>query len=70
MKYVYLVNNIVAEVIPEYDEINFPGIPITERYSPSFLSNCIAVEESVDTPVNWLYNNQNNSFIEPCIIEN
>lgn len=33
-------NNVVSEIIPEFDPV-FPDIPITERYTPDFLKNCI-----------------------------
>lgn len=62
MNYIYLVNNIVHEIIPE-EHPDFPGISITERYSEDFLSKCIAVEEDVEVKQGWQY--VEGSFIEP-----
>lgn len=62
MNYIYLVDNIVHEIIPE-EHPDFPGVPITERYSEDFLSKCIAVEEDVEVKQGWQY--VEGSFIEP-----
>lgn len=62
MNYIYLVNNIVYEIIPE-EHPDFPGIPITERYSEDFLNKCIAVEEDVEVKQGWQY--VEGSFVEP-----
>lgn len=62
MNYIYLVNNIVHEIIPE-EHPDFPGIPITERYAADFLNKCIVVEEDVEVKQGWQY--VEGSFIEP-----
>lgn len=62
MNYIYLVNNIVHEIIPE-EHPDFPEIPITERYSEDFLSKCIIVEENVEVKQGWQY--VEGSFVEP-----
>ena len=48
MKYVYVKEKVVHEIIPETSDV-FPGVPIERRYSPEFLSHCIQVND--DTPV-------------------
>lgn len=54
MKYIYLYNNMVAEIIPEIDPI-FPEFTIEQRYSADFLKKCIKVEDNVDVSVGMLY---------------
>ena len=46
MKYAQIRDSIVVELIPETDE-NFPGIPITERFSAEFLTSCETVDDTV-----------------------
>lgn len=62
MKYVYLIEGKVHEIIPEDDPV-FPGIPITERYSQRFLADCVTVED--DTPVHEGMLYQDDVFVEP-----
>jgi len=62
MKYVLLNQNTVCEVIPEENPI-FPGIPIEDRYSAEFLSQCISVEDDVEVYQNWIY--QDGTFVAP-----
>lgn len=41
-KYLYInADNILAEIIPDFDPV-FPEIPVTERYAPDFLAQCVA----------------------------
>ena len=47
MKYVYLQDSVVHEIIPEYAP-EFPNIPITARYTAEFLSHCVAVEDDME----------------------
>lgn len=54
MKYIYLYNNMVAEIIPEIDPI-FPEFTIEQRYSPEFLKKCIKVDDTADVSVGMLY---------------
>ena len=53
-KYCLVVNNVVIEMIPEFDVI-FPDIPIEERYSREFLDDCIEVNEGVEVEVGDVY---------------
>lgn len=62
MKYINLINNKVAEIIPEVDE-RFPGVPINQRYSPEFLSACIQVPENVEVSIGMVY--KDGGFSEP-----
>jgi len=50
MKYLFIRDGIVAEIIPEEYPI-FPGIPITERFAPDFLAKCEAVPDEVPAPM-------------------
>ncbi len=48
MKYVYINNDrIVHEIIPAFAD-EFPGIPITERYSKEFLAHCLELADTID----------------------
>lgn len=53
-KYCLIVNNVITEIIPEFDAI-FPDIPIEERYSREFLDDCIEVNEDVEVEVGDVY---------------
>jgi hypothetical protein len=68
MKYIYLRKNIVQEIIPEYDAI-FPNVPIISRYSPEFLSKCVVAEDSVETPIGYLYDPETGTFAAPVVEE-
>ena len=68
MKYIYLSNNVVIEIIPEEDPI-FPGIPITDRYSPDFLSKCVAVDENVVVNANDIYDPVTQTFSTPAPVD-
>lgn len=35
MKYIFVVNNVVHDVIPEYS-VDFPGVDIKKRYPEEF----------------------------------
>ena len=40
-KYLYIgTDNILCEIIPDFDPV-FPEIPVTERYAPDFLAQCV-----------------------------
>lgn len=54
MKYLYMQDNKVFNIISEYDP-NFPKIPIQERYSHEFLSKCIVVADNLEVEQNWDY---------------
>ena len=63
MKYVRLVNNKVAEIIPEFNPI-FPNTPITKRYSRSFIAGLIEVADEVELDEGWVYDFENGTFTE------
>ena len=46
MNYAHIEDNIVVELIPEFDPV-FPNIPITERFSAEFLTLCELVSDDV-----------------------
>lgn len=56
MKYIYLLNNVVAEIILEIDD-NFPGFTVTQRYSPDFLKKCIKVDNATEVSIGMIYEN-------------
>ena len=64
MKYIYLINNAVQEIIPEISPV-FPDIPIEQRYSPDFLANCIVGGEETEVQSGWIYDPETNTFSEP-----
>ena len=64
MKYIYINEKIVCEIVPEFDPI-FPNVPITDRYSNAFLDHCVAVEESVSVESGWLYDAEKKTFSRP-----
>ena len=47
MKYLRIVAGIVTEIIQAEDP-TFPGVPITARYAPDFLTACDVVDDIVD----------------------
>ena len=61
--YIYLENNAAHESIPEFNEIVFPGVPVTERYAPDFLKQCVEWYEPV--PYGWIYDEASDTFSEP-----
>ena len=44
MKYAYIIDNRVNQIIDEFDE-TFPSVPIEERYSPKIIKNLVAIPE-------------------------
>ena len=56
MKYIYLLNNVVAEIIPEIDD-NFPEFTVTQRYSPDFLKKCIKIDNATEVSIGMKYVN-------------
>ena len=61
MKYVYLVENKVHEIIPEFNPV-FPDIPIANRYSAEFLADCVAVDDATEVEQNYIYNPETKTF--------
>lgn len=64
MKYVYLVSNMVNEIIPENNPL-FPGIPVQDRYSQSFLNDCVPVSDDTVVEVNMVYDEETQTFAFP-----
>ncbi len=64
MKYVRLNNNVVVEIIPEFDPV-FPNVPITERYPAEFVKKLVAVDDSVEVRVGMVYNAETGVFSVP-----
>ena len=62
MFYILIQNGAVHEVIPEYHE-DFPGIHISERYTPDFLAQ--TVQSDVEIPLGWLYDGESGTFSPP-----
>ena len=56
MKYIYLLNNVVAEIIPEIDD-NFPEFTVAQRYSPDFLKKCIKIDDPTEVSIGMIYEN-------------
>ena len=71
MKYVELNddNMTVKLILNEYDE-NFPGLPITSRYSKEYLDSCIAVNDDVDVDFDYIYDKKNKTFKNPSELLN
>ena len=59
-------NNTVAEIIPDENPI-FPGVPITERYTPDFIANLLHVPDDTEVKQNWVYNPETGEFTEPIV---
>ena len=62
MVYVRLNDNIVEEIIPEFDP-TFPNVPIEQRYPADFVSGLIKAENGVE--VGMVYNHETGEFSEP-----
>lgn len=63
MKYIYMKNDNVCEVIPGEDP-NFPGVPVTERYAPDFLAQCVEVADEIEVRSGMVYNPDAAAFTE------
>ena len=62
MKYIYLINNKVHEIIEEFNPV-FPDVPITERYTSEFLANCVTVDDDTEVNQNDIY--IDGEFVKP-----
>ena len=63
-RYAYCPEGVVLEIIPEFDPI-FPGVPIEDRYSPTFLALCIFVPDGIPVESGWIYDPETNTFSAP-----
>lgn len=68
MKHILIVNSEVTQIIPDFDPI-FPDVPVTERYAPTFLADCVTVGDDQDVPLGYLYDSKTGTFSEPPIPE-
>lgn len=59
-------NNTVAEIIPDINPI-FPGVPIEQRYAPSFIAKLIHVPDDTQVEQNWEYNKETGEFTAPVV---
>lgn len=66
MKYIYLIDNKVHEIIPENDPA-LPGIPITDRYSADFLAHCVTTDDDTTIEQGWQY--IDGKFVKPITPE-
>ena len=64
MKYIYLSDNIVSEIIPEENPI-FPGVPVEQRYAPDFVSKLKQVPDETPVEQNWVYDPDSDTFSAP-----
>ena len=64
MKYARIdENRIVREIIPSEDPV-FPGMPVTERYSKDFLSQCLELPDEVPVEQDMEYLPLENIFVQ------
>ena len=64
MKYVFVVNNVVHDVIPEYSK-DFPGVDIKKRYPEDFLKQCFIVDDDFDIENSYEYLETTKAFKKP-----
>lgn len=64
MVYVRLDDNVVTEIIPEFDPI-FPDVPIEQRYPAEFVKKLVAVDDNVEVRVGMVYDAETGVFSEP-----
>lgn len=68
MVYVRLNDNIVEEIIPEFDP-TFPNVPIEQRYPADFVSGLIKVEDGIEVRQRMVYDVETGEFTEPVVPE-
>jgi len=64
MTYVHIMDNRVRELIPEKHP-DFPGVPIKDRYTAEFLSQCVKVKDAEGIEQGMLYNPETGEFSAP-----
>ena len=68
MKYIYIdSNNTVGAIIPAKDA-NFPDVPIEQRYTKEFLSQCVVVEDAVEVVSGMSYDEETKKFFMPELV--
>lgn len=56
--------NTVAEIIPDEDPV-FPGVPISDRYTPEFVAKLLHVDDNTEVAQNWRYDPETRTFSAP-----
>ncbi len=64
MKYVFVINNVVHDVIPEHSK-DFPGFDIKKRYPEDFLKQCFIVNDDFDIENSYEYLETTKTFKKP-----
>lgn len=64
MKYIFLRNNIVQEIIPEFDPV-FPEVPPAKRYSAKFIAELVPIDDDVRVEQKWMYDPETGTFSPP-----
>ena len=68
MKYVLLTdNNIVAEVIPDYNPL-FPDKSLQERYPENFILTLLPVDDNVEVDTGYQYIKETNEFVQKVVL--
>ena len=63
MKYAYIIDNRVNQIIEEFDE-DFPSIPINERYSPEIIKNLVVIPKDLEVTEGMDYIAESREFKE------
>lgn len=63
MRYAYIIDNRVNQIIEEYDE-DFPNIPINERYSPEIIKNLVEIPKDIEVVEGMDYIAESGEFKE------
>ena len=59
--YVYILNNTVKELIPDFDEA-FPAVPIEQRFPADVLDKCVHIADDADVRVGMAYDPATGKF--------
>ena len=66
--YIYLVDNVVREFIPEENPV-FPGVPIEERYPAEFIASLVKIESAEGIESGYVYDPETQTFSAPVYEE-
>lgn len=64
--YIHLINNIVTQLIPDIDPV-FPDVPISKRYTESFVDKLIHVEDDANVRIGMKYDASTGNFNFPTV---
>ena len=64
MKYVYVAQNKVQEIIPDFKEPFF-DIPAQKRYPADFLNQCLIFPDDFDVQLSYEYSQATKEFLPP-----